>query len=118
MVRSVPALWLVIALVFVAPPAAQAASFLDIDWKSSAEFFTLFPVEVRISGTRTGHGVLALSRPTELDGGFFFEFSGPGGSRVGQTLADATILPGQFGFPLPPRFQSGPGLRPASRAGC
>ena len=47
MVRSVPALWLVIALVFIAPPAAQAASFFDIDWKSSAEFFTLFPVEVR-----------------------------------------------------------------------
>ena len=57
MMRRVPAVVLVVALVVAAPPAAHAASFFDFDWRSFAEFFTLFPDESRISATRTGHGV-------------------------------------------------------------
>ena len=112
MVRGIPVVALVIALVLASPPVAHAVSLFDFDWKSFAEFFTLFPDEVRISGTKSGHGVLALNRPPELDGGFSFEFSGTGGSGVGQTLADGTILPGQFDFPLPPDVPVGTG--PAS----
>jgi hypothetical protein len=126
MARIVPALALV--LVVAGPAIVQAVSLFDFDWTSFAEFSTLIPVnrvepdgsvtpfdEVRISGTRNGLGVLALTRPPELDGGFFFEFSGIGGGGAGQTLADGTILPGQIGFPLPPDVPVGTG--PAGFAG-
>lgn len=125
MIKRLPTVALVVALVLAAPGAAHAVSIFDFDWRSFAEFSTLIPVnrvepdgsitpydQVRISGTRSGHGELALTRPPVLEGGFFFEFSGTGGSGAGQTLPDGTIVPGQFVFPLPPDVPIGTG--PAS----
>jgi hypothetical protein len=126
MARIVPALALIVLV--AVPGRAHAVSFFDFDWVSFAEFSTLIRVdrvepdgsitpfdEVRISGTRTGHGVLALTQPPELGGGFFFEWSGTGGNGSGEALADGTILPGHIGFPLPPAVPVGTG--PAGFAG-
>ena len=105
MIRSIHAL--VVALMVVGPtPAAAQVSFFDFDWSTSAEFSTFNPDTFqtsRISGAISGQGVLALTRPPELNGAFFFEFSGAGGSGFGQTLPGGrTISPGQFAVPLPP----------------
>ena len=111
MVRSVAIVALVVALVIAAPPAAHAVWFFDFDWRTDATFYTLLPDEVFISGTTTGHGVLALTRPPELAGGFSFEFSGTGGGGFGQTLEDGTtIVPGQIGVPRPPDVPLATGL--------
>jgi hypothetical protein len=109
---------LVVAL--AAPGTAHAAWSFDFQWRSLASFFTLVPVnrvepdgsvtpfdEVRIEGTRNGQGVLLVTQPPELGGGFFFEFSGPGGSGAGQAEPGGTIFGGQFTFPLPPDVPTG-----------
>src|SRR5690349_21851678 len=108
MMGSIRALAFVIApmvVLVVAPAAAAQVSFFHFDWNTSAEFSTFDPATFetsRISGTISGHGVLALARPPELNGGFFFEFSGAGGGGFGQTLPDRRIVPGQISNPLPP----------------
>lgn len=113
MPRIVLPLALVVAL--AAPGTAHAAWSFDFQWTSIASFFTLVPVnrvepdgsvtpfdEVRITGTRSGEGALAVTQPAELGGGFFFGFSGRGGAGSGQAEPDGTIPGGNVAFPLPP----------------
>lgn len=111
-----------ILLVLAAPAAARATSLFDFDWTSSAEFTTLIPVnrvepdgsitpydQVRLSGTRSGSGILALTPPSAAFDGYGFEFSGVGGGGSGDTLPGGEILDGHISFPLPPDVPGGDG---------
>ena len=106
----------VIALVLILGTVGTAGAqmLFDFSWTSTASFSTLVRVDrvepdgsitpydqVRIDGTRTGSGVLALA-PLADGEGSSFRFSGAGGSGSGATLAGGEILPGQLSFALPP----------------
>ena len=90
---------------------AGAQMLFDFGWTSSASYSTLIPVNrvepdggvtpfdpVRLGGTRSGTGVLALTPQAD---GFSFTFSGAGGTGGGGTLAGGEILQGRLIFPLP-----------------
>jgi MYXO-CTERM domain-containing protein len=120
MSRKASALAIALTIALSVPAPAHAAWLFDFQWSSFASFFTLIPVdrvepdgsvtpfdEVRIEGTRNGQGLLTLTQPAELAGGYFFEFSGAGASGSGQAEPEGLIPGRRFAFPLPPEVPLG-----------